>query len=295
MGVMARAFRIFTIILIPTVLVVVAGTKPGLAKVAPTPGVEVSHEQIVIFEADRGFANVNLVVQDVVEVVNKGRVDQPTVVIPLAQGAQGLKIEEGPGQGQFIEEEQAFVDKRPLKAGETRRYSFNYGLGFPALPNVIARPLLYPVADMTVAVPAGLFSIKAPGLADKGTVLMGQVEIRRYASTKPLAADPEFSFTIDKGERKMSPWLWAWVALFILPLAGLVAIKVRSARLKGGLRAGPRSQGLAGRMGQPHPEHHSRPGGTAGASRAGASGGERHGPGGGRSSGGRQRRDTKGR
>lgn len=287
-GVWAKWGRLFAAGSVTAVILLLlrgANTGSVFAKVAPTPGVEVTREQMVIFEADRGFANVNLIVQDVMEIVNKGKEDQPSVVIPLAQGAQGLKIDEGPAQGEFSEAEQAFVDRRPLKAGETRRYSFNYGLGFPALPNVIARPLLYPVADITIAVPASLFTIKGPGLTDKGTVLMGQVEIRRYVNTKPLAADPDFSFTVDKGERKMSPWLWAWLALFILPLAGLVAIRTRSARLKsarfrGGLVAGP------GNRGQGSPSGGRLPSGGAGSGhpRSGDSGGGKHGAAGGQSS-----------
>ncbi len=219
---------------------ILAGGISVFAAVQPTPGIEIANEQMIIYEADRGFSNINLIVQDVMEIVNKGSEDQSSVTIPLAQGHQGLTFMEGPNQGQFNVGDESFTDTRPLKAGETRRYSFSYGLGYPALPNVIARSTPYTVGEMTVAVPEGKLSLQASGLVDKGKVLMGEVELRRYASNKALKADPDFTMVIDKGDRVMSPWLWVWIALFfVLPTVGLLAIRSRSAKLKNSRHTSP--------------------------------------------------------
>lgn len=211
-----------------------AAVAPALAETAPpeaTPGIQVDSERIVIQENPRGFANVTLMIVDVLTVTNRGGQDQPQVIIPLAPGHMGLMFQSGASADQVVIEEKRFIDRQGLKAGESRQYTFMYGLGFPGLPNLINRAVLYPTRQLSVVVPAGEFEAEAPGLASAGTKEMAQ-QVQIYANTAPLAPSADFAITVKRAKRGISPWFWAWLALFLMPVVGIIAIRVRLQRAR---------------------------------------------------------------
>lgn len=203
---------------------------PALAAPRPT----VTSERLVINEMPRGFANVNLMLVDVVTVKNEGDAPLPSVELPLAAGYQGLQFPQGGGD--YTVGEHSFTDPRPLAAGEERQYVLTYGLGYPRLPNFIERAILHPTRKLTVVVQAGQYAIEAPGLMKMGRRAMGETEVETYENMSPLSPNPTFEIKVSKGDRGISPWFWAWVGLFAIPALGILAIALRGRRYR---RSGP--------------------------------------------------------
>lgn len=215
----------------------------GLAggNAAAAPKLTVTSERIVVNEMPRGFANVNLMLVDVLTVRNAGDALQPQVEVPLAAGHQGLQIRQGTAGNPTVGEK-SFVDPQPLAPGESRQYVFTYGLGYPRLPNFIERAILYPTDKLSVVVQAGQYAIEAPGLMKMGRKAMGGAEVEIYETMSPLSPNPAFEIRVDRGDRGISPWFWAWVALFAVPVLGLAAIAIRGRRVRS-RASGPGSGG----------------------------------------------------
>ncbi len=215
------------------VLLLAGWTAPALA----APRVTVTNERLIINEMPRGFANVNLTLVNVVTVKNEGDAPLTAVELPLAAGYQGLQFPQGGGD--YRVGERSFTDPRPLAPGEERQYVLTYGLGYPRLPNFIERAILHPTQKLTVIVPAGQFALEAPGLMKMGRRAMGETEVEIYENMSPLSPAPRFELKVDKGDRGISPWFWAWVALFAIPALGVAAITLRGRRYRRSGPAGP--------------------------------------------------------
>ncbi len=245
---MLRRLAAATMAIVATLALAVTGLAETAAPEA-TPGLEVDKERIVIQENPRGFANITLMIVDVVTVTNRSGQDQPQVIIPLAPGHMGLMFQSGVSADQAVIEEKRFIDRQGLKAGESRQYTFMYGLGFPSLPNLVNRAILYPTKELNIVVPAGEFEAEAPGLASAGTKEMAQ-QVQIYANSAPLAPNADFSITVKRAKRGISPWFWAWLALFVMPVVGIIAIRMRLARAKREAVARPQRGASAQRGGR---------------------------------------------
>ncbi len=213
------------------VVAVAALLGPWSGTAAAAPRLVVTSERLIITEMPRGFANVNLMVMNVVRIKNEGDAPQPEVELPLAAGYQGLQVQQGAAPNPRLGE-RSLIDPQPLRPGQERQYAVMYGLGYPRLPNFIDRPILYPTQKLSVVTQAGQFAVEAPGLRKMGRRDMNGTQVEIYDTMSPLSPSPGFAIKVLRGEQGINPWFWAWVALFTVPALGLIAIAVRGRRVK---------------------------------------------------------------
>lgn len=207
----------------------------AISSAAAAASTEVTTDQVVIYIGKSGYNNVTLQVVNDMEIRNNGDEAVPRVEVPVASGYLGPTIDRGADANDVEWLESSFVDPRGLKAGESRQYSFSYSVAYPALPNLLLRPVLHPTRQLIVVVPAEELEIEPHHegiLNDLGMRAWGEARAHVYESASPLEPDEGFVLTVKHVKTGISPWFWAWVLLLGLPVVGLSMIFWRGARMK---------------------------------------------------------------
>lgn len=222
--------RLLLLGLLPALVAAGAGARAAEPGGGAAPGLVVRVERLIV--QDMGVEGQEII--DVVEVRNEGAAALPEVALPLARPrAGGVDFLEGIAAADAEVREEAVIDRRGLGPGEGRAYTFTYRVAV-RLPADVRRPILHPTDRLVVVVPEGQLRVSAPTLADAGTEAMGRRVVRRYENPagRRLEPDPAFSLRLSRNVEGVSASFWALLGLIALPAVALLAIAVRSRRLR---------------------------------------------------------------